>query len=53
MPGTLNDAGVITLPGGQRIVVVVFTKRGTSPDALREDDLAAAARKAITELLDR
>lgn len=46
MPGTVNDAGIVTIDG-QTYAIIVFTKKGTSPEALREDDLAAFARAAF------
>lgn len=50
MPGTVNDAGLVTI-GARTFAVAVFTKRGTSKEELREADLAAAARKAVEELM--
>lgn len=46
MPGTVNDAGIV-IDGDDTVVLVVFTKRGTSQEQLREADLAAAARAAF------
>jgi beta-lactamase class A len=50
MPGTVNDAGIVTLADGRSFAIVVFTKASSSEEALREDDLAAAARKALATL---
>lgn len=49
MPGTVNDAGIVVVDG-QAYAIVVFTKKGTSKESLREDDLAAVA-KAVFEAL--
>jgi len=47
MPGTCNDAAIVTSTGGKHhVVVVVFTKTGKAELESREDDLAAAARAA-------
>ena len=46
MPGTTNDAGIVTI-GNDTVVLVVFTKKGTSKLELLEDDLAAVARAAL------
>jgi beta-lactamase class A len=54
MPGVVNDAAIVTSPDGKNhIVVVVFSKAGTSPEKVREDDVAAAAKKAYEELLPK
>jgi beta-lactamase class A len=43
--GTVNDVGVITLPGGQgRIVIAVFIKKSDLPVVQRERAIAAIAR---------
>jgi beta-lactamase class A len=53
MPGTTNDAGIITSPDGENhIAIVVFTKaskRDKTRDA--EDDIAAITRAVYAELL--
>lgn len=52
MPGTVNDAAIITSPDGREtIVLVIFTKQGTSPEKTREDDVAAVAKKAYGDLM--
>jgi beta-lactamase class A len=52
MPGTVNDASIVTSPNGRNhVVLVVFSKGGTSEEKIREDDVAAAAKKAYAELL--
>jgi beta-lactamase class A len=50
MPGTVNDVGIVNAEGSGAVVLVVFSKRGTSPQEIREDDLAAAARAAYNEV---
>ncbi|MFC4725708.1 class A beta-lactamase [Glycocaulis abyssi] len=42
--GTVNDAGLITLPDGRRIVVVVFVKESAAPIAERERAIAEITR---------
>jgi beta-lactamase class A len=42
--GTVNDAGVITLPDGRRIVVAAFVKQSDAPMAARERAIAEIAR---------
>ncbi len=42
--GTVNDAGIITLPDGRRIVVVAFVKQSDAPMAARERAIAEIAR---------
>ena len=52
MPGVVNDAAIVTSPDGKNhVVIVVFSKAGTSEEKVREDDVAAAAKKAYEELL--
>lgn len=52
MPGTVNDAAIITSPDGREtVVLVIFTKQGTSPEKTREEDVAAVAKKAYEELM--
>jgi beta-lactamase class A len=52
MPGTCNDAAIVTSPDGhQHVVVVVFTRAGKGDVEPREDDLAAAARAAYDAVL--
>lgn len=52
MPGVVNDAAIVTSPDGRdHIVIVVFSKAGTSPETVREDDVAAAGKKAYEEFL--
>jgi|SRR5215212_3720766 len=46
MPGTTNDAAILN----RRIVLVIFTKRSTSPDEDAEADIAAVARAAYDAL---
>jgi hypothetical protein len=41
----------VTSPDGRNhYVIVVFSKAGTSPEKVREDDVAAAAKKAYETL---
>lgn len=49
IPGTVNDAGIIVIDD-KATVIVVFTKRGTSAEGIREEDLASAARAAYNAL---
>ena len=42
--GTVNDAGLISLPDGRRIVVVVFVKESAAPMAERERAIAEISR---------
>lgn len=43
--GTVNDAGLITLPGGAgEIVIAVYVKKSTAPVAARERAIAEIAR---------
>lgn len=52
MPGVVNDAAIVTSPDGKNhVVIVVFSKAGTSPEKVREDDVAAAGKKAYQEFL--
>jgi beta-lactamase class A len=52
MPGVVNDAAIVTSPDGKdHVVIVVFSKSGTSKEKIREDDVAAAAKKAWRELV--
>jgi beta-lactamase class A len=52
MPGTVNDAAIVTSPDGKdHVVLVVFAKGGTSAEKVREDDVAAAAKKVWRELV--
>ncbi len=54
MPGVVNDAAIVTSPDEKNhYVIVVFSKAGTSPEKVREDDVAAAAKKAYDELSAR
>jgi beta-lactamase class A len=54
MPGTVNDAAIVTSPDGKNhIVLVIFSKAGTSPEKKREDDVAAVAKKVWQELVAR
>ncbi len=51
MPGTVNDAAIVTSPDGRNhYVIVVFSKAGRSPEKMREDDVAAAAKAAFRTL---
>ena len=53
MPGTLNDAGIITSPDGKHhIVMAVFTKWSQGTDAQRAKVVAAMA-KAVYEGLTK
>lgn len=52
MPGTVNDAGIV-VHGDDTVVVVVFTKKGTSKEQVREDDLAVVARAAYDTVMAR
>jgi len=52
MPGVVNDAAIVTSPDGRHhIVIVVFSKAGTSAEKVREDDVAAAGKKVYAEFL--
>jgi beta-lactamase class A len=52
MPGVVNDASIVTSPDGKdHVVIVIFSKAGTSPENRREDDVAAVAKKAWDELM--
>ncbi|HYH06660.1 MAG TPA: class A beta-lactamase [Thermoanaerobaculia bacterium] len=51
MPGTVNDAGIVVVDG-ETYVIVVFTKKGTSKEEVREEDLARAARAAFKAVAD-
>lgn len=52
MPGTVNDAAIVTAPNGRdHVVLVVFSKAGTSKETVREDDVAAVAKKAYATVL--
>jgi beta-lactamase class A len=52
MPGVVNDAAIVTSPDGrEHVVVVVFSKAGTADEKLREDDVAAAAKKAFEAVM--
>jgi len=51
MPGVVNDAAIVTSPDGKdHIVIVIFSKAGTSPEKKRENDVAAVAQKIWDEL---
>ena len=51
MPGVVNDAAIVTSPDGKNhYVIVVFSKAGTSEEKVRENDVAAAAKKALETL---
>ena len=52
MPGVVNDAAIVTSPDGKdHVVIVIFSKAGTSPEKKREDDVAAVAKKVWDELV--
>ena len=52
MPGTVNDAAIVTSPDGKdHVVIVVFSKAGTSDEKVREDDVAAVAKKAYQHVI--
>ena len=52
MPGTMNDAGIVTSPDGKNhLVLVIFTKAAKSSDTKVESDIAAVAAKAYEELM--
>lgn len=52
MPGVVNDAAIVTSPDGRdHVVLVVFSKAGTTEEKVREDDVAAAAKKVLGELV--
>ncbi|MDP9192575.1 MAG: class A beta-lactamase [Acidobacteriota bacterium] len=54
MPGVVNDAAIVTSPDGKdHVVLVIFSKAGTSPEKIREDDVAAVAKKVLGELVGR
>ncbi len=51
-PGTVNDAAIVTSPDGKdHVVLVIFSKAGTSPEKKREDDVAAVTKKVWRELV--
>jgi beta-lactamase class A len=41
-----NDAGLVTLPDGRHLAVVVFVSDSTADDVTREEVIAKAARAA-------
>lgn len=47
MPGVVNDVGIVTLPGGRRIALAIFTK-GAGDEA--EEDIRAVTRAVLAEL---
>lgn len=52
MPGTVNDAAIVTSPDGKNhIVLTIFSKAGTSAEKKREDDVAAVTKKVWRELV--
>lgn len=52
MPGVVNDASIVTSPDGKdHVVIVIFSKAGTSSETKREDDVAAVAKKVWRELV--
>lgn len=51
MPGTTNDAAIVTSEAGD-VVIVVFTRSATSDREVIEDDIAATARAAYDALID-
>ena len=51
MPGTVNDAGIVVVDG-EEYAIVVFTKKGTSKEEVREDDLVRTARAALAAVAD-
>jgi beta-lactamase class A len=52
MPGTTNDAGIITSPDGRdHIAIAIFTKASkTDNTKVAEDDIAAITRAVYVEL---
>jgi beta-lactamase class A len=51
MPGTTNDAAIVTTPdGANHFVIVIFTKATSAKTEDVEDDIAAIARKVYAEL---
>ncbi len=51
MPGTTNDAALITLPNGEHVALAIFTrgsKRNVTEDA--EEDIRAITRKVLAAL---
>lgn len=44
MPGTANDAAIVTLPNGEHLLVVIFVRGGTRADESQEASIAAIAR---------
>lgn len=42
--GTINDVGVVTLPGGARVVIVAFIKASDAPILIREKAIAQIGR---------
>jgi beta-lactamase class A len=54
MPGVVNDAAIVTSPNGKdHVIIVVFSKAGTSDEKVREDDVAAAAKAAYRKVMER
>jgi beta-lactamase class A len=52
MPGVVNDAAIITSSDGRNhVVLVIFSKAGAGDEKVREDEVAAAAKKAYDEVL--
>jgi len=52
MPGTVNDASIVTSPDGKNhVVLVIFSKAGKSAEKKREDDVAAVTRRVWRELV--
>lgn len=51
--GTVNDVGVVTLPGGRRYVIAVFIKKSARPIAERERTIAEVSRTIRDAMLVR
>ncbi|WP_022697476.1 class A beta-lactamase [Euryhalocaulis caribicus] len=49
--GTVNDVGVMTLPGGRQVVIAVFVKASPAPAEARERTIAEIARTAYDYFL--
>lgn len=51
MPGTVNDAGIITMPNGDHIAIAIFTKASKRDVAEeQEEDVARVATEVIERL---
>lgn len=51
MPGVANDVAIVTSPDGKNhYAIAVFSKAGTSDEKVRENDVASAAKAALSQL---